>query len=199
MPTVSHGPIEFTTTWRFGFRQTHLPKYSPSKFIYFIQDVILKQTTPSDTPKRLVAYPTMDTATERQPLLQHHDTLSNSEDPAWARAAPDAEDDPVFSAISLREGLSNAVDFRSLEWPAASVMLVKIQIGLGVLSLPSAMKTLGLIPGTAVLVGCGAMVTLANWISGEFRHANPTVHSVADVAGILGGKVAREVTGVGQA
>lgn len=82
---------------------------------------------------------------------------------------------------------------------AASVMLVKIQIGLGVLSLPEAIKTLGLIPGVTTLLVAGSLTAVANWVSGEFRNNHPNVHSVADVAGIIGGgRWSRDLAGAGE-
>lgn len=157
-------------------------------------------------------------STERTALL-HSAKATAASQAEHARQQPAQHQDEeveeeVFSSISLQEG---QVDLRSVSWPAATVMLVKMcapslrffmlqtdalrghrQIGLGVLSLPEAMKTLGLIPGLSILVSCGIIVTLANYTSAEFRNAHPNIHSVADVAGILGGRTARELVGVGR-
>jgi hypothetical protein len=44
-------------------------------------------------------------------------------------------------------------------WIATAVLMFKTQVGLGVLSLPSVLHTLGIVPGTITLLAVGALST----------------------------------------
>jgi len=61
-----------------------------------------------------------------------------------------------------------------------SVILIKIQIGLGILSMPSFLHTLGLIPGIIVIIGFGVLATWADYIVGQFKIAHPEVYTLAE-------------------
>lgn len=50
-------------------------------------------------------------------------------------------------------------DYRAVGWGAAAVLLLKQQIGLGVLSLPNVFMTLGIVPGLLVLFFLGFVTT----------------------------------------
>lgn len=55
------------------------------------------------------------------------------------------------------EGLSD--EYRTLGRWRACVILITIEVGIGVLSLPSALQTLGLIPGIIAILGFGSLTT----------------------------------------
>lgn len=55
------------------------------------------------------------------------------------------------------EGLGD--EYRTLGRWRACVILITIEVGIGVLSLPSALKTLGLIPGIIAILGFGSLTT----------------------------------------
>lgn len=74
--------------------------------------------------------------------------------------------------------------------------MLKTQIGLGVLSIPSAFDALGLIPGILCLLGIGGTITWGNHIVGVFKRNHPDVYSFVDVGEKLGGKVGKEFMGV---
>lgn len=61
-----------------------------------------------------------------------------------------------------------------------SVILVKYQVGLGVLAMPSYMHTLGLIPGIIVIIAVGLMTTWTDYIVGSFKKAHPEVYTLAE-------------------
>lgn len=71
--------------------------------------------------------------------------------------------------------------------------MMKTQIGLGVLSIPSAFDTLGLIPGIICLIVIAAITTWSDYIVGVFKLQHPEVYSIDDAGGLMFGRIGREV------
>ena len=86
---------------------------------------------------------------------------------------PKAIGAPASSAVSISEGAVSAgqgekevfqsdggtVNFRTVTWQRLIIILLKVQIATGVLSIPSALGTLGAVPGALVIVGWQAINT----------------------------------------
>jgi amino acid permease len=70
--------------------------------------------------------------------------------------------------------------------------MVKTQIGLGVLSIPSVLDTLGMGPGLVVVVAIGVITTWSNYEIGVFKRNHPSVYGIDDVGFKLFGRVGRE-------
>lgn len=87
-------------------------------------------------------------------------------------------------------------DFRGVSCVGAAVLIAKAQMGLGILGLPQTLQTLGFVPGVLVLVILSALSTWTGVVIGQFRLNHPQIHSVADAAYLLFGRVGREVIGV---
>ncbi|RHZ69183.1 hypothetical protein CDV55_107901 [Aspergillus turcosus] len=66
----------------------------------------------------------------------------------------------------------------------------------GVLSLPSALYALGAAGGSISIVAWGCFNTYCFVILGNFRMRHPHCHSIADMAHVAGGIVAKEATGL---
>lgn len=71
-------------------------------------------------------------------------------------------------------------------------------ISLGILSLPSALAVLGLVPGILCILGLGAMASYSGYVIGQFKQRYPHIHSMADAGEVLAGPVGREVLGTAQ-
>ncbi|KAJ5972585.1 Amino acid transporter transmembrane [Penicillium vulpinum] len=113
-----------------------------------------------------------------------------------------AEETPDKSAGQMiqsndREVFSESaeVDFRTVSWQWATIIFLKTVFATGVLSIPIAMSNLGAIGGSLSIVGWGLLNTYTAMIQGDFRLNHPNCHSIADMAGEVGGVVAQEVTG----
>ncbi|KAL7411377.1 transmembrane amino acid transporter protein-domain-containing protein [Mrakia frigida] len=98
--------------------------------------------------------------------------------------------DDVFS-----DSVEGSPDYRGVSWPAALVLMMKSQIGLGVLSLPNTMNTLGYVPGILLVIFLGIITTYGDYEIGRFRNRYAGVHSVGDVGFVMGGVIGREVLG----
>ncbi|KAK9421806.1 putative Amino acid transporter transmembrane domain-containing protein [Seiridium unicorne] len=98
--------------------------------------------------------------------------------------------DAVFGEIT--EGGPN---YRNVGWIGTTVLMMKNQIGLGVLSIPSTFDVLGLVPGVILLCVIAAITTWSDYIVGVFKLNHPGVYGIDDVGGLLFGRVGREVLG----
>ena len=78
------------------------------------------------------------------------------------------------------------------------MLMVAETISLGILALPAALSTLGMVAGVLLLLLLGAMASYAGLVIGQFKLAHPSIHSMADAGDILFGRVGKEVLEVGQ-
>jgi len=70
--------------------------------------------------------------------------------------------------------------------------MVKTQIGLGVLSIPAVLDTLGMGPGLVVVIAIGIITTWSNYTIGTFKKNHPSVYGIDDVGFKLFGRAGRE-------
>jgi len=77
-------------------------------------------------------------------------------------------------------------------WVASIVLLLKSQIGLGVLSVPAAFNTLGMAPGIIILLVVAAGTTWTGYVIGTFKLNHPSVYGIDDAGGIMFGPIGRE-------
>ncbi|OJD38033.1 transmembrane amino acid transporter [Diplodia corticola] len=105
--------------------------------------------------------------------------------------AYDKEVENEFEVFKKGEG----VDFRTVSWVKATVIFLKIIFATGVLSIPTAMYTLGAVGGALSVVGWGALNTYTAAIQGDFRNKHAHCHSIADMAEHVGGPVCKEIAG----
>ncbi|CAI7655234.1 unnamed protein product [Penicillium manginii] len=100
------------------------------------------------------------------------------------------QEDAVFGAI--QEGDTN---YRDVSWMGTMALMVKTQIGLGVLSMPKVFDTLGIIPGIILLIVIAGMTTWSNWMIGVFKLLHPAVYGIDDVGKMLFGRIGFELFG----
>ncbi|KAF2032319.1 hypothetical protein EK21DRAFT_61040 [Setomelanomma holmii] len=79
-------------------------------------------------------------------------------------------------------------NYKTLGRWRACIILITIEVGIGVLSLPSALKTLGLIPGIIAILGFGGLTTYCGYIMVQFYRRYPMVTNLVDCALYVGGK-----------
>ncbi|CAG9940919.1 unnamed protein product [Clonostachys rosea f. rosea IK726] len=99
--------------------------------------------------------------------------------------------DAVFGQI--REGGPN---YRNVGWLGTSVLMMKTQIGLGVLSFPVVFDTLGMIPGVILMLTISGMTLWSNYMVGVFKLNHPDVYGLDDVGERIFGRIGREIFGV---
>ncbi|KAE8331367.1 amino acid transporter [Aspergillus sergii] len=100
------------------------------------------------------------------------------------------KDDAVFGEI--REGDTN---YRDVSWKGTTALMIKTQIGLGVLSMPKVFDILGIVPGIIILLIIAGMTSWSNWMVGVFKLRHPSVYGIDDVGKMLFGRVGFELFG----
>ncbi|KAK5009548.1 hypothetical protein LTR28_000485 [Elasticomyces elasticus] len=91
--------------------------------------------------------------------------------------------------FEIFKNTKDGVNFRTVGWPRASVIFLKVIFATGVLSIPTAMYSLGAVGGALSVVGWGLLNTYTAVIQGDFRNNHAGCHTVADMAGVVGGSV----------
>ncbi|KAL9575850.1 hypothetical protein ACKAV7_000013 [Fusarium commune] len=100
--------------------------------------------------------------------------------------------DAVFGTIT-----EDGPNYRNVGWIGTSVLMMKTQIGLGVLSIPAAFDTLGLIPGLISLLLVAITTTWSNYMVGIFKVNHPEVYGIDDASKLMFGIIGREVLAAG--
>lgn len=95
--------------------------------------------------------------------------------------------DDVFGEVG-----EDGPNYRNVGWIAASVLMLKSQVGIGVLSIPSAFDVLGMIPGIICLLFIASVATWSGYIVGPFKLRHPAVYGLDDAGMMIAGPIARE-------
>jgi amino acid permease len=74
--------------------------------------------------------------------------------------------------------------------------MMKTQIGLGVLAIPSVFDVLGMIPGIIVLLAIAVITTWSDYYVGVFKLRHRSVYGIDDAGQKFAGHIGREVLGV---
>lgn len=99
--------------------------------------------------------------------------------------------DAVFGEIT-----EDGPNYRNVGWIGSIALMMKTQIGLGVLSIPAVFDALGLIPGLICMLAIGAITTWSDYVIGDFKINHPEVYSIDDVGFLLFGNIGRQVIAV---
>ncbi|KAL4920414.1 transmembrane amino acid transporter protein-domain-containing protein [Aspergillus aurantiobrunneus] len=73
------------------------------------------------------------------------------------------------------------------------ILMMKTQIGLGVLAIPSALDVLGMVPGILCLLAVACITTWSEYVIGTFKLQHREVYSIDDAGGIMFGLPGRVV------
>ena len=74
-------------------------------------------------------------------------------------------------------------------------LMMKTQIGLGVLSIPAVFDALGMIPGLIILITIAAITTWSDYMVGVFKLKHRNVYGIDDVGEMFFGRIGREIFG----
>ncbi|GKZ20530.1 hypothetical protein AbraIFM66951_005855 [Aspergillus brasiliensis] len=91
---------------------------------------------------------------------------------------------------------SNGVKFRTLSWPNASIIFIKLIFATGVLSIPTSMYQIGAVGGSLSVLGWTAWNQYTAVILYDSRQRHGRCHSIADMAQILAGRMGKEIAGI---
>jgi hypothetical protein len=74
--------------------------------------------------------------------------------------------------------------------------MMKTQIGLGVLAIPTAFDTLGIVPGVICLCVVTCIITWSNYVIGTFKMNHREVYSIDDAGAMMFGGIGRGILSV---
>ncbi|KAK4689052.1 hypothetical protein P7C73_g1057, partial [Tremellales sp. Uapishka_1] len=98
---------------------------------------------------------------------------------------------PKYDAVfgEIREG---QVNYKSVGWMMATVIMLKTIIALGVLAMPTVLQATGGVPGSLIILVIGLLTTWSGHVVGLFKRNHPEVYSMDGVGYVLAGKWGRE-------
>ncbi|WWC57926.1 uncharacterized protein I303_100461 [Kwoniella dejecticola CBS 10117] len=111
------------------------------------------------------------------------------------RAVDSFDDDSRHDAVFGDVG-DDGPNYRNVGWIATIAIMLKTMIGLGVLSIPAAFDTLGLIPGVLVLFSLAGMTTWTGYVVGKFKMNHRDCYGIDDAGMIVFGRVGKEILAV---
>lgn len=83
--------------------------------------------------------------------------------------------------------IQQGTEYRTLGRWQTAIIFITNDVGIGILSLPTAMQTLGLIPGIIAILALGLLTTYTAYVLVQFYRRYPTVMNVVDCCQIIGG------------
>ncbi|KAF7556949.1 hypothetical protein G7Z17_g1077 [Cylindrodendrum hubeiense] len=104
---------------------------------------------------------------------------------------PSQAHDAVFGTIT-----EDGPNYRDVGWLGTVALMLKTQIGLGVLSIPAAFDALGIIPGLICLCLIAAITTWSDYMVGVFKLRHREVYGIDDAGFLMFGRIGREFFGV---
>ncbi|CAG1969882.1 unnamed protein product [Fusarium graminearum] len=125
--------------------------------------------------------------------MSHYDSENQAAEPSKHHSGEDAAvtNDAVFGTIT-----EDGPNYRNVGWLGTSVLMMKSQIGLGVLSIPASFDALGLIPGIICMLVIAVITTWSDLVVGRFKQRHPEVYGIDDAAGLVFGRVGKEFYGI---
>lgn len=76
------------------------------------------------------------------------------------------------------------------------ILMMKTQIGLGVLAIPTTFDALGIVPGVICLCVVASIMTWSNYVIGTFKLNHREVYSIDDAGALIFGPIGRAVLSV---
>lgn len=102
--------------------------------------------------------------------------------------------DDVFGDI-----VEGGPNYRDVGWLGTAILMMKTQIGLGVLSIPAVLDALGMVPGVICLIFVGVVTTWSNYMIGVFKLNHRSVYGIDDMGYKTLGVAGREFFGIAYA
>ncbi|OQD82470.1 hypothetical protein PENANT_c021G08565 [Penicillium antarcticum] len=114
---------------------------------------------------------------------------------------PFQNDEKPFEAKDL-EPFGNEetaeVKYRTMKWWHCGMLMIAENVSVGILSLPSAVATLGMVPAAIIILFISALSWYTGYAIGQFKLRHPAIHSMGDAGELLMGRFGRELLGIGQ-
>ncbi|KAJ2970377.1 hypothetical protein NQ176_g8215 [Zarea fungicola] len=90
------------------------------------------------------------------------------------------------NSIVDASGEAALINFKTLSWWKGGIVLIAETVSLGILSLPSVVATLGLVPGIVLILIMSFLSTYSGLMLGEFQKEYPFVENFGDAVEVIG-------------
>lgn len=129
----------------------------------------------------------------KKDMLQTHTNESvNSEELAQLGEVDDSHQGAFGHAAD-----AGGKQFRVLGVWRTAFTFLHTEVGIGILSLPAVLKTLGLIPGLIAILVIGILATYTAYLYFQFWRRYKHINNLPDALAVLGGKVLSTIGGIG--
>ncbi|KAK2873908.1 hypothetical protein FQN49_001999 [Arthroderma sp. PD_2] len=108
------------------------------------------------------------------------------------------KDLPAYQNDPFGDEEFSDVKYKVMTWWQCGMIMIAETISLGILSLPSAVGALGIVPATIIIIGLGFLATYTGFVIGQFKMRYPHIHNMADAGEVLMGPIGREILGGAQ-
>lgn len=88
---------------------------------------------------------------------------------------------------------SHAIKYKTLSWPLVACLMISEIVSNGMLSLPSSLAVVGIVPGVILIVFLGVFALFTAWILIQFKSNHKGVHSMGDAGMVMFGPIGREI------
>lgn len=151
------------------------------------QDPARQDMAPADT------VPTKNEGGMMKPPVNESDPSLDNNRTSWGTAEKRESDSEGQVGNLFDQGGKN---YRTVGRWMSGIILITNQVGIGILSLPSALQNLGMIPGIIAIIGLGLLSTYTAYVLLQYYRKYPHVVNVADMGRVLGGPILGAIVGV---
>lgn len=116
-------------------------------------------------------------------------------DAGYNEPKSEGSDDDVRDVFGKEE--NHDIQFKKLSWPLVAVLMIAEIVSNGMLSLPSALAAVGMVPGLLIIIFLGGFATYTSWLLVKFKIRHPEVHTMGDAGYIMFGPIGRELLAFG--
>ncbi|KDQ63834.1 hypothetical protein JAAARDRAFT_29881 [Jaapia argillacea MUCL 33604] len=127
-----------------------------------------------------------------EPELHDSEKQSPRLDEKFTKAEVSEVDADVFGN---EEG--NQIQYKTLSWQFVSFLMIAEIVSNGILSLPSALAVVGIVPALILIVFLGIFALYTAKLLVDFKLNHPEVHNMGDAGFIIFGPVGREILSTG--
>ncbi|KAJ7786034.1 transmembrane amino acid transporter protein-domain-containing protein [Mycena metata] len=111
----------------------------------------------------------------------------------------DALVDPIIKedADVFEEQPDHDFHYKTLSWQFVSLLMIAEIVSNGMLSLPSALAVVGIVPAVILIIFLGSFALYTAKLLIDFKLNHPSVHNMGDAGYVLGGPILREILSIG--
>ncbi|KAF8213340.1 transmembrane amino acid transporter protein-domain-containing protein [Mycena galopus ATCC 62051] len=105
--------------------------------------------------------------------------------------------DPKAETDVFEEQPNHDFHYKTLSWQFVSLLMIAEIVSNGMLSLPSALAVVGIVPAVILIVFFGVFALYTAKLLIDFKLNHPGVHNMGDAGYIIGGPIPREILSIG--